>query len=287
MGFNQIKVELCSSWGADKNIAHAAWASSTDKEKLEAKSEMDVARVVTGVVNNHHDTPKERLWLEFFITCPIFIERQFDKYRLTLQYQQFDVDYKPSFLDKVKDFLIKFNRQLPMVSWAVGAIGRWIITQNELSGRYRTIPDRPYETPIDVAKIMDRADPELSSIYHALEWDEVLRQQHEIYQAKLNILKNAEKLGHITNAEYKRAREVLRGILGTAYLTDMRMVMNMNAFEHIINQRLAKDAQLESRYVAYLMIKQLQASSIANVLLAEMIKANGWAPLMADMETYL
>lgn len=288
MGLNQIKVDLCSTWGGDKNVAMAAWASSFDKECAEARTDSDVMRVISGVVHNHHDTPKERQWMEFFITCPIFVERQFDKYRLSLQFQQFDLADQPStVLDRVRDFLIRWNRRVPVFSWMVGTIGRWIVTQNELSGRYRTIPDRPYTLPNDVAEIYSRADGEYSPEFIAESLNRVLTIQHSTYSLQLGLLKNAQAAGRITNAEYKRAREVLRGQLGTSYLTDMRIVCNMNAFEHIINQRLAKDAQMESRVVAFWMVKTLQPESVGMTLLEEMIKANGWRPLMDEVQAEL
>lgn len=282
--FDQIKAEVCSAWGGDKDAANAAWASSMDKAKLEAKTPGDVMRVVTGVVHNHHDTPKERLWVEFFITCPIFVERQFDKYRMTVQYQGFTVE------------------------WYEAPMGRDNITQNELSGRYRTIPDRPFTLPADVARIHSKAAKALSDsntlvesgegnkcyvghlgTEHAQKIAEAfkarLEAQHEWYQFQLTWLKQAEQAGHITNKEYKRVREVFRGILGTAFLTDMRVVMNMNAFEHIVNQRLAKDAQDESRVLAYWMVKNAQAAKVGGeTMIAEMIVANGWQPLLDEVE---
>lgn len=267
MGLKQIKVELISSWGTDRSAAEAAWASSYDKEKAEARSPDDVERIVKGLVNLHHDTPKERIWFEFFMTVPIFVERQLDKTRMSVQYQDFRIDCE------------------------VGDFGRHGITQNELSGRYRTIPDRPYGLPKDVAEILEKTDEashpkeqdtRLTAEWFAIDFVETLDAQHQVYQSWLEELRKGEKLGAITNAEYKRAREVLRGMLGTAFLTDMRIVMNANAFEHIINQRLAREAQLESRVVAYHMVKLAQP--VAPIMVDEMIKANGWQPLLDEVE---
>jgi thymidylate synthase ThyX len=268
MGFDQIKVELTSSWGGDRDAANAAWASSVASEKLSLRNEEDVRRIVTGLVTNGHDTPKERIWMEFFITCPIYTERQMDKYRLTLQYQQFTIECE------------------------VGAFGRWGITQNELSGRYRTIPDRPYTLPMDVANICERAsvtEDQTGKSWNPAQdvadaFNEMLEEQHREYQGALRLLKEGETKGQITNAEYKRAREVLRGLLGTSFLTDMRMVMNMNAFEHIINQRLDPAAQLESRIVAARMLDQAIQAGVAPIMVNEMIHSNGWAAWLEDLD---
>jgi thymidylate synthase ThyX len=263
MGFDQIQVKLCSSWGGDRDVANAAWASTFNQKTAEAKTPEEVMRVVTGCVQNSHDTPKERLWLEFFITCPIFIERQLDKYRLTIQEQQFEV------------------------VWYEGPMGRDHITQNELSGRYRTIPDRPYGLPRDVREILEKCGKNSKNFQcSAITWERELNEQHELYNSMLKTMREDEASGRITNNEYKRAREVLRGLLGTAYLTDMRITMNMNAFEHIISQRLHGAAQTESRVVAYKMIKEVQAAGICNSLVGEMIITNRWRGLMEELERF-
>lgn len=251
-----MKVELCSFWDGDRAAANAAWASTVSSEKLADRTDEQVRRVVTDIVHLHHDTPKERLWLEFFITLPIFCERQFDKYRMTVQFQDFQVE----FLE--------------------GRFGREGITQNELSGRYKTIPDRPYVLPKDIVEIVDRANDHYGgeNVKMSTVWQQSLAQQHNLYQYMLKLLRGNEEDKTITNEEYKRAREVLRGLLGTAYMTDMRIVMNMNAFEHIINQRLNRSttAQMESRYIAYLMVKEVQKAGCCPTMIEEMIKANGW-----------
>lgn len=260
MSLRQVHVELCDIWGGDRASAQAAWASSYSKEVAEAKSDTDVARVVTGMVKLHHDTPKERTWLELFFTFPIFVERQFDKYRMTVQFQQFVVEYY------------------------LGKMGRDAITQNELSGRYRTIPDRPYGLPADVELILRKTDRDGLLPF---EYEQLLEKQHRWYGTALESMRDAEKAGRITNAEYRRAREVIRGVLGTSFLTDMRIVLNMNAFEHIVNQRLAPEAQLESRVAALGMIKVVEASGKLPWLITQMIEANGWRTMMTDVEQTL
>lgn len=290
MGLKQIQAVLCGFWGGDRDAALSAWASSTDKERAEARPDSDVRRVVTDVVHLHHDTPKERLWMEFYLHVPIYIERQIDKYRMTLQYQQFEDDEAPSFLQRVYDFALGLARRTPLKSWYVRTFGCWGVTQNELSGRYRTIPDRPYIMPRDVAEIIAKTQPFGSIGFQPTPesaseaYEELLRQQHRWYENQLRSLKSAQDQGRITNTEYKRARDVLRGVFGMAYMTDMRLVMNMNAFEHMMNQRLPREAQMEGRVAAYWVFKALERSGAAKVMLEEMVKANKWAPLLAEIE---
>jgi thymidylate synthase ThyX len=204
--------------------------------------------------------------MEFFITCPINIERMYDKYRMTIQHQDFQVEF--------------FER--PM--------GGDNITQNELSGRYRTIPDRSYQMPNDVDSICEAAvnNPKYGEWFTWQEdWASIMKEQYGEYQSRLNVLKEAEKAGRITNAQYKRAREVWRGILGTAFLTDMRITMNLHAFEHIINQRLAPESQLEARVVAYHMLKSTLDAGVATVAASKMFEHNGWSKWFQDVENKL
>jgi len=259
MGLRQIKVKLCSVWGTDRDAANAAWASTYDMEKLVEKTDEEVRRIASNIVVLGHDTPKERVWMDWFVTAPLFTERQFDKYRLTQQFQDIQVECQ------------------------VGQFGRLGITQNELSGRYRTIPDRPYLLPQDVSEILDRTgrhvlklSPEDDSIDSAADWKEELEHQHNTYQQILGAMRDAEKSGVITNAEYKRAREVCRGVLGTAFLTDMRLVMNLNAFEHVINQRIDVHAQVESQVFAYLLLQEVRKNEVAKTIVETMVVKNGW-----------
>lgn len=258
MGLQQIKAEVTSSWGTDRDAANAAWASSTDVEKLATRSDEDVRRVASNLVTLGHDTPKERIWAEFFVTCPIFVERQFDKYRMTTQ---------------IQDIVIEGN---------FAEFGRHGITQNELSGRYRTIPERPYEMPKDVISLVNK-----NPLWSGSLWTNVYSQSQDgasrLYKDLLNGMKQSLDRGIITNDEYKRARDVLRGLLPVATLTDMRIVMNMNAFEWMGCQRLPDNAQLEARVLFYQMLKAVREANIAPVLIDKMVEVNGWEPHLLDI----
>jgi thymidylate synthase ThyX len=270
MSFEEIEVELVSSWGDDRSIANNAWASSYDVGTLDSKTDEAVRRVVKDVVTLSHGTPKERVFLEYFITCPIFCERQLDKYRMTLQHQDFQVEY----LER--------------------SMGGLNVTQNELSGRYRTIPERFMKMPEDVERILDVVDATSTATTddsvkrsHRDTWTAELERQHVNYRSKLVKLKDAERGGHISNMQYKRAREFLRGGLGTAFLTDMRMVMNLHAFENIVNQRLEPHSQIESRIVAYYMLREALNKCSAKVAIETMCSKHGWYTWMAEIGSLL
>ena len=272
MGLHQIKAELCSAWGADRDVANQAWASTYDQERLASKPDDEVRRIAANVVTHAHDTPKERIWMDWYVTCPIFVERQFDKYRMSVQYQDIQVEY------------------------LTAPFGREGITQNELSGRYRTIPERPYTLPPDVLEIMVKADNSRTDRLDSTPanqgdmqevWRDLLEIQHKAYKSALSGLREAEKSGSITNAEYKRAREVLRGVLGTAYLTDMRLVFNGNAFEWIVQQRITEHAQLESRVLAYRLLTGALQNQVASTMVKTMIEHHGWQKQIDEIEAIL
>ncbi|CAB4127196.1 THY1 Predicted alternative thymidylate synthase [uncultured Caudovirales phage] len=264
--FDDLKVELTDSWGDDVNVAHQAWASTYDLDRLSKKTDEDVRRVVTDVVKHFHGTPKERLWFDFAMTMPIFLERQFDKYRMTVQYQDVEVDF------------------------LVAEMGRNNITQNELSGRYRTIPSRFYEMPDDVAAVVATAIWPLDQTFGDTkgackqEHADMLQMQYDYYNEVLISLKKARDVSKtITAAEFKRAREVLRGVLGTAYMTDMRIICNLHSLEHILDQRLDPAAQLEGRVVACKMLKAVLDSGVAKVTMEQMVKTKDWQKYIDEL----
>jgi thymidylate synthase ThyX len=247
MIYDLLKVELCSYWGGDRDIANAAWASTKDVEKAMSRPDEDVTRVVSQLIAQDHGTPKERVFVEFYMEMPIFCERQFDKYRCSLQIQDMQVEFLKGSQDMRVD-----------------------ITQNELSGRYRTFPERAYPIPEDVEAIINATDCGVEPL------NAMLKAEYEIYEDYVQKLKKAEADGKINNAEYKRAREVVRGVLGTSYITSMRLVVNLHSFEHIINQRLDPHAQLESRILAYKMLRAVEDAGVAPVAISNMKVENGW-----------
>lgn len=238
---NISEVELLDWWESDKDIADSAWVSTAKQ----SRTEEDVYRVITqSIVPLHHDTPKESVWLKFWIRCPIYVERQLDKYRMSTQKQDFKVE------------------------WEEGEFGRWGISQNELSLRYKTMPNTYISMPKDVYKIVGNTVAYL--------YEQIMTNQEIAYEKIISKLKHRVDENIITYAELKRAREFLRGILGTGFLTDMQLILNLNSFEHIMNQRLNPDAQPETQFVARLMLNQVIDKQVAPITIEKMIEVNNW-----------
>lgn len=79
---NQIKVELQSFMGNDKDIASAAWTSSLTYQSKEKRTDEDVKRVVEMLANLKHSVPFESIIFRFWIKIPIAIDRQYMTHRL-------------------------------------------------------------------------------------------------------------------------------------------------------------------------------------------------------------
>lgn len=237
------EVKLLDHWNSDREVAESAWASTSGQE---SRSVEDVTRVITqSIVPMHHDTPKESVWFKFWILCPIFVERQLDKYRMTIQKQDFKVEYEE------------------------GSFGRLGITQNELSLRYRTMRNSYIDVPEDVRDISEKIGINLPESYST-----IMAAEKSAYNAVIVILSERMKEGELSYSELKRVREFYRGILGTGFMTEMQLICNLNALEHIFNQRLALETQPETREVARMMLEAVK--EVCPITINKMIEVNGW-----------
>lgn len=223
----KIQVELQSSFGTDRDIANAAWTSSMDKAKKEARTDADVERIVKMLGDSGHSTPFESVVLRFWIRMPIFTDRQFMTHRMQ--------------------------------------------SSNGLSGRYRTMPDDYFTIPDDVSEILRKAGCEDAGE----EYKEACEASYNAYMAGLFALKNAEKEKIISNEEFKRAREILRGQLPVSGMTERTTVMNLRSFANFYKLRSKSDAQPEIQIVANLMLEAIKQSGNIPVAL-ESLEKNKW-----------
>jgi len=250
MSLNQIKVDCYSHWGDDWEIAHFGWASTYDRQKAEAFDEERVRKILGEVlIPGGHNSPLESVWFKFYIEIPIFVERQLDKYRVSVQAQCYDH----------------------------GSFGRLGISQNELSGRYRTIPANIYDLPEDIRDIANKVLPttDMGTGYNEM-YDNHMMNQHGWYREFIREFREAMEAGKITNKEYKRWREVHRGILGTSTFTQLRLVVNLHSLVGIWRQRLSHDAQNETGHTAKLMLQGVQARGNIPIALDLLAKKYNW-----------
>lgn len=147
-----------------------------------------------------------------------------------------------------------------------------IASHNGLSGRYRTMPLDWFPLPGDVLDICFKADPSSSISY---DYERVCEVATNSYKHSIEILKLAEKDGRITNAELKRAREVLRGQLPTAGMVERTTIMNLRSFANYQKQRNSDHAQPEIREVAKLMLEEVKKAGVAPTAI-KTLESIGW-----------
>ena len=147
-----------------------------------------------------------------------------------------------------------------------------IASHNGLSGRYRTMPTDWFKIPEDVGDILTKAVPT-----NALQdrYEESCRVATENYTIALSSLKISEKEGKITNKEFKRAREVIRGQLPTAGMVERTTIMNLRSFANYQYQRNSDHAQPEIKLVAQLMLKAVEEAGVAPIAIST-LKEMGW-----------
>lgn len=149
-----------------------------------------------------------------------------------------------------------------------------IQSPNGLSGRYRTLPDDWYPIPDDVVNITEKCIPTAGASLRS-SFDEEMERQYRYYSDWLHMLKKGELAGRITNAEYKRVREVIRGVLGTAFMVERTSILNLRSFANYQRLRNSDHAQPEIRSVARMMLEQVKAAKIAPVAIATLEEV-GW-----------
>ncbi len=149
-----------------------------------------------------------------------------------------------------------------------------IASHNGLSARYRTMPGDWYSIPEDVqtifAKINYGAGERLKR-----QFDAHCDQQLQLYTEWLEFVKKADKASIISNGEYKRAREILRGILGTAFMVERTSILNLRSFANYQRLRNSDHAQVEIRSVAKLMLSQVKEKGVAPIAIATLEEC-GW-----------
>lgn len=147
-------------------------------------------------------------------------------------------------------------------------------SHNGLSGRYRTLPNDFYGVPLDVAEIVEAAG--LNPLRVAGDFQDLCANAFSWYESKLYVLRRAEQAGQITNAQYKRAREMLRAVLPTAFMVERTTVINLVSFANYQRLRNSNHAQPETREGAIKMLHCVTEARVCPIALEE-LALKGWA----------
>lgn len=146
-------------------------------------------------------------------------------------------------------------------------------SHNGLSGRYRTVPSDFYEIPDDIRAILERPRVGMGEAIEIFET--TLESQHHFYSSLVADLKLHRDAGTVTDAEFKRCREVFRGVIGTAFMVERTSMYNLVSFANLQRLRNSEHAQPETRRVAELMLAaalEAKAAPVALTILGEL----GW-----------
>lgn len=232
---HQIKVELQDFMGNDRSIAEAAWTSSLDYEKKQKRTQEDVEKVVKMLAEHKHATPFESVVLRFWIKMPIQTDRQHMTHRIG--------------------------------------------THNGLSGRYRTMPNEFLDVPADIKAIerkLSYADNGSSYQRNILDhYNQLCTEANIFYNEALAHIKENERNKLITNSEYKRLREFLRGVLPQNNMTERITIFNLRSFANYQKLRNSPHAQPEIRRVAELMLEEVKRKNIAPIAI-KWLEENNW-----------
>ena len=175
----------------------------------------------------------------------------------------------------VESVILRFWIRMPIFTDRQHMTHR-IASHNGLSGRYRTLPDDWFGIPLDCIEILDK-----SSENHnwggevSRDFDQLCDRANKFYKGQLELLRNAEKAGRITNAEYKRVREILRGVLPTAGMVERTTIFNLRSFANYQRLRNSDHAQPEIKRVAELMLAEVEKAGVAPITIAT-LKETGW-----------
>jgi thymidylate synthase (FAD) len=235
MNDGKILVELQEHMGSDVSIANAAWTSTYDKDRREDK----------------YDDPEKVASI-----VPRLI--------------------KDGHGTPIESVVMRFWIRLPIMIDRQHMTHR-IASHNGLSGRYRTLPDDWFTVPQDVIDICNRIteNPHNGKTHLQVGYDSICQQAFAFYNEQLRELKLKEKWGKITNAEFKRMREVIRGVLPVAGMVERTTIFNLRSFANYQRQRNSDHAQKEICQIAQLMLKEVKEAGVAPIAI-KTLEEIGW-----------
>ena len=164
--------------------------------------------------------------------------------------------------------LITFHIKLPIYIDRQLVKHRIGTSHSGMSGRYRTMPNEFLDSPSDVKNIIKKSDyPEHLHLYE--------KQCHDAnfyYNQLVQGLKASENNGSITNAELKRAREFIRGMLPQHNMVETVTTFNLRSLAHFVKLRDKPNAQPEIQFIAKEMVRLLKEIDFCPVSMEYLFK---------------
>lgn len=242
MSFDQIEVELQETMGSDRAIAECAWTSAITQQGKTKKTDEQVADLVKRLANDGHSTPFEAVIFRFWMRIPIFVDRQHMTHR--------------------------------------------IASHNGMSGRYRTMPSDYYTMPEDCQNILKKfgwleendlfgCETGLPGYGHYQRYLVHCNGAMTAYDHTIKELKHGRDTGVISETEFKRLREVFRGMCPQAGMTERVTTWNLRSFANYQKLRNSEHAQPEIRYLAEKMLILVKVNNPCPVAI-KWLESNNW-----------
>lgn len=150
-----------------------------------------------------------------------------------------------------------------------------IVHNSGMSGRYRTMPSDFLLIPEDIDEILTNLKDEKFARVEE-EYNNLCLTTNNWYQTKCKEFKQEKELGNITNEEYKRLREFMRGVLPQHNMTERVTIMNLRSFANFIKLRTKPNAQKEIQILADLAYKAVKKANICPIAL-NWLEQNYWS----------
>ncbi len=151
-----------------------------------------------------------------------------------------------------------------------------VASHSGMSGRYRTMPNDHYIIPEDVLELMNKVANDCSQGKQLVSNLEFMSDASiSAYSDMMYFAKKSKDVGTITNDEYKRIREIARGVMPQSAMTERVTIMNLRSFANFYRLRSDSHAQPEIQQVAKLMMQEVKESNICPIALEELEKV-GW-----------
>jgi thymidylate synthase (FAD) len=174
----------------------------------------------------------------------------------------------------IESVVLRFWIRMPIMADRQHCTHR-IASHNGLSGRYRTLPNDWFSMPEDVKDIFSKAMWNDFGDHKQTEYDTLCAHAYQWYESQIISLKLAERKNKISNKEFKRAREIIRGVLPVAGMVERTTIMNLRSFANYQFQRNSEHAQKEIKKVAELMLEEVEKANVAPVAITT-LKEMGW-----------
>lgn len=148
-----------------------------------------------------------------------------------------------------------------------------IASHSGMSGRYRTMPSEYLTLPEDVININRKYNQFKDRLGN--EYSDICQKANTWYNSECAAAKLAYKSGYISNSEYKRIREFLRGVLPQHNMTERVTIINLRSFANYYRLRSKSDAQPEIQFIAKKMHQCIVEKNVCPIAF-DSLERNNW-----------